>query len=160
MYSEPPQDTLHNRVIGQEEAVTAIAKAVRRARAGLQFFGRRGPLGRVGSSLPWGAPSFLSLGPRWAKSLIDVLMIISRLSYLIDDEPWLCSNSPQLLSTVRFIHLLFVEFVLVSLGWSRAPAAQAGYMSIFVTGGLSMMGLSMILLTDLIHLRPRPFCLP
>eukprot|EP00913_Durusdinium_trenchii_P021935 g20609.t1 len=30
------QDTLHNRVIGQEEAVVAIAKAVRRARAGLQ----------------------------------------------------------------------------------------------------------------------------
>jgi len=30
------EDTLHNRVIGQEEAVTAIAKAVRRARAGLQ----------------------------------------------------------------------------------------------------------------------------
>ena len=30
------EDTLHNRVIGQEKAVTAIAKAVRRARAGLQ----------------------------------------------------------------------------------------------------------------------------
>ncbi|CAK0805627.1 unnamed protein product [Prorocentrum cordatum] len=30
------EDTLHNRVIGQEEAVTAISKAVRRARAGLQ----------------------------------------------------------------------------------------------------------------------------
>jgi ATP-dependent Clp protease ATP-binding subunit ClpC len=30
------EDTLHDRVIGQEEAVTAIAKAVRRARAGLQ----------------------------------------------------------------------------------------------------------------------------
>lgn len=30
------EDTLHNRVIGQEEAVVAIAKAVRRARAGLQ----------------------------------------------------------------------------------------------------------------------------
>ena len=30
------EDTLHRRVIGQEEAVVAIAKAVRRARAGLQ----------------------------------------------------------------------------------------------------------------------------
>jgi len=30
------EETLHNRVIGQEEAVTAISKAVRRARAGLQ----------------------------------------------------------------------------------------------------------------------------
>ena len=30
------EDTLHKRVIGQEEAVVAIAKAVRRARAGLQ----------------------------------------------------------------------------------------------------------------------------
>lgn len=30
------EDTLHNRVIGQEEAVTAVAKAVRRARAGLK----------------------------------------------------------------------------------------------------------------------------
>jgi len=30
------EQTLHNRVIGQEEAVTAVAKAVRRARAGLK----------------------------------------------------------------------------------------------------------------------------
>jgi len=30
------ENTLHNRVIGQEEAVTAVAKAVRRARAGLK----------------------------------------------------------------------------------------------------------------------------
>merc|ERR1719293_477183 len=30
------EETLHNRVIGQEEAVTAISKAVRRARAGLK----------------------------------------------------------------------------------------------------------------------------
>jgi len=30
------EDTLHNRVIGQAEAVTAVAKAVRRARAGLK----------------------------------------------------------------------------------------------------------------------------
>ncbi len=30
------EETLHNRVIGQEEAVDAVAKAIRRARAGLK----------------------------------------------------------------------------------------------------------------------------
>jgi len=34
------EETLHNRVIGQQEAVTAVAKAVRRARAGLKNPGR------------------------------------------------------------------------------------------------------------------------
>ena len=44
------EDTLHKRVIGQEEAVTAVAKAIRRGRVGLQDPGR--PIG-----------SFLFLGP-------------------------------------------------------------------------------------------------
>jgi len=30
------EDELHNRVIGQEEAITAVADAIRRSRAGLQ----------------------------------------------------------------------------------------------------------------------------
>lgn len=44
------EDELHNRVVGQDEAVTAVAKAVRRARAGLKDPKR--PIG-----------SFLFLGP-------------------------------------------------------------------------------------------------
>src|SRR5699024_2973957 len=44
------EDTLHNRVIGQEEAVEAVAKAIRRARAGLKDPKR--PIG-----------SFIFLGP-------------------------------------------------------------------------------------------------
>lgn len=44
------EDTLHKRVIGQEEAVTALAKAIRRGRVGLQDPNR--PIG-----------SFLFLGP-------------------------------------------------------------------------------------------------
>lgn len=44
------EDTLHNRVIGQEEAVDAVAKAIRRARAGLKDPKR--PIG-----------SFIFLGP-------------------------------------------------------------------------------------------------
>ncbi|QKY70921.1 ATP-dependent protease ATP-binding subunit ClpC [Lentibacillus sp. CBA3610] len=44
------EDTLHNRVIGQEEAVNAVAKAIRRARAGLKDPKR--PIG-----------SFIFLGP-------------------------------------------------------------------------------------------------
>ena len=44
------EDALHNRIIGQDEAITAIAKAVRRARAGLKD--PRRPIG-----------SFIFLGP-------------------------------------------------------------------------------------------------
>jgi len=44
------EDELHNRVIGQDEAVTAVSRAVRRARAGLKDPGR--PIG-----------SFIFLGP-------------------------------------------------------------------------------------------------
>src|SRR6266404_2473962 len=44
------EDRLHHRVIGQDEAVAAIANAVRRARAGLQDLNR--PIG-----------SFIFLGP-------------------------------------------------------------------------------------------------
>ena len=44
------EDILHNRVIGQDEAVVAISKAVRRARAGLKDPKR--PIG-----------SFIFLGP-------------------------------------------------------------------------------------------------
>lgn len=44
------EETLHNRVVGQEEAVTAVSKAIRRGRVGLQDPGR--PIG-----------SFLFLGP-------------------------------------------------------------------------------------------------
>ena len=44
------EDTLHERVIGQDEAVTAVAKAIRRGRVGLKDPGR--PIG-----------SFLFLGP-------------------------------------------------------------------------------------------------
>lgn len=44
------EETLHNRVIGQEEAVDAVAKAIRRARAGLKDPKR--PIG-----------SFIFLGP-------------------------------------------------------------------------------------------------
>src|SRR5699024_7306491 len=44
------EDTLHNRVIGQEEAVDAVSKAIRRARAGLKDPKR--PIG-----------SFIFLGP-------------------------------------------------------------------------------------------------
>ena len=44
------EETLHKRVIGQDEAVTAVSKAIRRARAGLQDPKR--PIG-----------SFIFLGP-------------------------------------------------------------------------------------------------
>ena len=44
------EETLHNRVIGQDEAVTAVAKAIRRGRVGLKDPNR--PIG-----------SFLFLGP-------------------------------------------------------------------------------------------------
>lgn len=44
------EQTLHNRVIGQDEAVTAVAKAIRRGRVGLKDPNR--PIG-----------SFLFLGP-------------------------------------------------------------------------------------------------
>src|SRR5699024_1310491 len=44
------ENTLHSRVIGQEEAVTAVSKAIRRARAGLKDPKR--PIG-----------SFIFLGP-------------------------------------------------------------------------------------------------
>jgi ATP-dependent Clp protease ATP-binding subunit ClpC len=44
------EEALHKRVIGQEEAITAVSKAIRRARAGLQ--GERRPIG-----------SFIFLGP-------------------------------------------------------------------------------------------------
>jgi ATP-dependent Clp protease ATP-binding subunit ClpC len=44
------EDALHKRVIGQEEAITAVSKAIRRARAGLK--GERRPIG-----------SFVFLGP-------------------------------------------------------------------------------------------------
>jgi ATP-dependent Clp protease ATP-binding subunit ClpB len=64
------EERLHNRVIGQDQAVTAIANAVRRARAGLQDPNR--PMG-----------SFIFLGPtgvgktELARSLAD---------FLFDDE--------------------------------------------------------------------------
>ena len=44
------EKTLHKRVVGQEEAVSAVARAVRRGRVGLKDAGR--PIG-----------SFLFLGP-------------------------------------------------------------------------------------------------
>jgi ATP-dependent Clp protease ATP-binding subunit ClpB len=64
------EDVLHQRVIGQDEAVSAVANAIRRSRAGLSDPGR--PIG-----------SFLFLGPtgvgktELARSLAD---------YLFDDE--------------------------------------------------------------------------
>ncbi|MGU3218415.1 hypothetical protein ACVXZ0_04485 [Staphylococcus aureus] len=43
------EDTLHERVIGQKDAVNSISKAVRRARAGLKDPKR--PIGKALSSL-------------------------------------------------------------------------------------------------------------
>jgi ATP-dependent Clp protease ATP-binding subunit ClpC len=37
------EDTLHNRLIGQEEAVKAVSRAIRRARVGLKNPNRRLP---------------------------------------------------------------------------------------------------------------------
>ncbi|TCS77504.1 ATP-dependent Clp protease ATP-binding subunit [Pectinatus cerevisiiphilus] len=60
------EDTLHKRIVGQEPAVTAVAKAIRRARAGLKDVKR--PIG-----------SFMFLGPtgvgktELARSLAEVL---------------------------------------------------------------------------------------
>lgn len=68
------EEVLHQRVIGQDTAVTAVSKAVRRARAGLQDPNR--PIG-----------SFLFLGPtgvgktELTKSLAD---------FLFDDETAIC----------------------------------------------------------------------
>ena len=61
------EETLHNRVIGQDEAVTAVAKAIRRGRVGLKDPNR--PIG-----------SFLFLGPtgvgktELSKALADAII--------------------------------------------------------------------------------------
>ena len=53
------EDTLHQRVIGQEEAVVAIARAVRRARVGLKNPNR--PIASFIFSGPTGAPAVPAL---------------------------------------------------------------------------------------------------
>ncbi|MDP9321548.1 MAG: ATP-dependent chaperone ClpB [Chloroflexota bacterium] len=64
------EERLHQRIVGQEEAVTAVANAVRRARAGMQDPNR--PLG-----------SFLFLGPTGVgKTLLGKALA----EYLFDDE--------------------------------------------------------------------------
>ncbi len=64
------EENLHARVVGQEEAVTAVANAVRRARAGMQDPGR--PLG-----------SFLFLGPT---GVGKTLLAKALAEFLFDDE--------------------------------------------------------------------------
>ena len=64
------EDNLHARVVGQEEAVTAVANAVRRARAGMQDPNR--PLG-----------SFLFLGPT---GVGKTLLAKALAEFLFDDE--------------------------------------------------------------------------
>ena len=64
------EERLHERVVGQEEAVTAVANAVRRARAGMQDPNR--PLG-----------SFLFLGPT---GVGKTLLAKALAEFLFDDE--------------------------------------------------------------------------
>src|SRR5207249_70204 len=64
------EENLHARVVGQEEAVTAVANAVRRARAGMQDPNR--PLG-----------SFLFLGPT---GVGKTLLAKALAEFLFDDE--------------------------------------------------------------------------
>jgi ATP-dependent Clp protease ATP-binding subunit ClpB len=64
------EENLHQRVVGQEEAVTAVANAVRRARAGMQDPNR--PLG-----------SFLFLGPT---GVGKTLLAKALSEFLFDDE--------------------------------------------------------------------------
>jgi len=64
------EERLHQRVVGQEEAVTAVANAVRRARAGMQDPNR--PLG-----------SFLFLGPT---GVGKTLLAKALAEFLFDDE--------------------------------------------------------------------------
>ncbi|HEX9495135.1 MAG TPA: ATP-dependent chaperone ClpB, partial [Candidatus Limnocylindria bacterium] len=64
------EERLHERIIGQEEAVTAVANAVRRARAGMQDPNR--PLG-----------SFLFLGPT---GVGKTLLAKALAEFLFDDE--------------------------------------------------------------------------
>jgi len=64
------EENLHRRVVGQEEAVTAVANAVRRARAGMQDPNR--PLG-----------SFLFLGPT---GVGKTLLAKALAEFLFDDE--------------------------------------------------------------------------
>jgi ATP-dependent Clp protease ATP-binding subunit ClpB len=64
------EQQLHSRVVGQEEAVTAVSNAVRRARAGMQDPNR--PLG-----------SFLFLGPT---GVGKTLLAKALAEYLFDDE--------------------------------------------------------------------------
>ncbi|HEX9269069.1 MAG TPA: ATP-dependent chaperone ClpB [Candidatus Limnocylindria bacterium] len=64
------EDRLHERVVGQDEAVTAVANAVRRARAGMQDPNR--PLG-----------SFLFLGPT---GVGKTLLAKALAEFLFDDE--------------------------------------------------------------------------
>ena len=64
------EERLHDRIIGQDEAVTAVANAVRRARAGLQDPNR--PLG-----------SFLFLGPT---GVGKTLLAKALAEFLFDDE--------------------------------------------------------------------------
>ncbi len=64
------EENLHKRIVGQEEAVTAVANAVRRARAGMQDPNR--PLG-----------SFLFLGPT---GVGKTLLAKALAEFLFDDE--------------------------------------------------------------------------
>src|SRR5207237_1819196 len=64
------EERLHERVVGQDEAVTVVANAVRRARAGMQDPNR--PLG-----------SFLFLGPT---GVGKTLLAKALAAFLFDDE--------------------------------------------------------------------------
>ncbi len=80
------EDRLHRRVVGQDEAVTAVANAVRRARAGLSDPNR--PIG-----------SFLFLGPtgvgktELARSLADFLFDDERATVRIDMSEYMEKHS-------------------------------------------------------------------
>jgi ATP-dependent Clp protease ATP-binding subunit ClpB len=68
------EDTLHHRVIGQEEAIASVSRAVRRARAGLQDPAR--PIG-----------SFLFLGPT---GVGKTELCKALAAFLFDDENAIC----------------------------------------------------------------------
>ncbi|KAG0501054.1 hypothetical protein HPP92_001126 [Vanilla planifolia] len=89
------EETLHKRVIGQDEAVQAISRAIRRARVGLKnpnrpiasfiFFGTHG----VGKSELAKAPCRLLLRPEEAMIRLDMSEFMERhtVSKLIGSPP-------------------------------------------------------------------------
>ncbi len=74
-----PEDELHQRVVGQDEAVTAVADAIQRSRAGLSdpnrpiasfiFLGPTGVETELAKAL---APTCLTLKKQWCGSICPV----------------------------------------------------------------------------------------